>query len=280
MHSDKKVHLNWLKLDILGLLWNRKMYGLDIQQALNLIGETTSPGQLYPALQKLEDLGAVECEEKEQKGSNPKYYTITDRGKQIFLHNMLPIIFVMDSIAQEKFKDIPQRVKELGNFKQGDIIVDFSNWRQLSMYIAPIVAPTGRVFITAKNERHKKMLEDYLEFEKVDDYISVVISTRSSIPPQSVDLVIAAFILHEDGTDWIIKEIKRLLKPKGCAILIDQTSLNGHFLEQFFASIVPNHSKVGIVIRDISLKLEKNGLKITSQEETKEKLVYLVVEHA
>jgi PadR family transcriptional regulator, regulatory protein PadR len=73
-----------LELAILAVLWENRLYGLDILRQLEARSELiVSEGTLYPLLNRLRALGLVESEWVESDSGHPrKYYRLTPAGRQ------------------------------------------------------------------------------------------------------------------------------------------------------------------------------------------------------
>ena len=73
-----------LELAILAVLWEDRLYGLDILRQLEARSELiVSEGTLYPLLNRLRALGLVESEWVESDSGHPrKYYRLTPAGRQ------------------------------------------------------------------------------------------------------------------------------------------------------------------------------------------------------
>ena len=60
MSPDAKPNrLGWLQLSILTMVWNKEMYGLEIQKHLKIRGYPIATTQLYSALNNLERIEAL-----------------------------------------------------------------------------------------------------------------------------------------------------------------------------------------------------------------------------
>ncbi|MFX1452175.1 MAG: helix-turn-helix transcriptional regulator, partial [Promethearchaeota archaeon] len=280
MKKAKNIHLGWLQQTILTMLVDREMYGLEIQRTFKFFGEKVGPGQLYPALTKLERLGAIKVREEERVGANRKFYTTTDEGKIILLRNSIGYLAIMESMAMEKFAFIFDELPKLVKIKLGTIILDFSHayLEQIYSKLAPLTAPTGRYFIISRNKLATKIIKDRLNYKGLQDLISIfeLQENKINLPDKSVDVCIVCFTLHEDGTDWIISEINRLLKKHGKGIIIDMTSLKGHVVEEIMTSMIPNHSRVGIDKDILFPLLKKYNLDISYQKEEKGTIILLI----
>jgi PadR family transcriptional regulator, regulatory protein PadR len=72
-----------LELAILGALWERPLYGLEILRLIESDSELIiSEGTIYPLLARLKALGFVESEWVESESGHPrKYYALTAAGR-------------------------------------------------------------------------------------------------------------------------------------------------------------------------------------------------------
>jgi len=82
-HWEAQLRKGCLELAILGSLWPRPLYGLDILRALRSRGGLeVAEGTLYPILNRLRVDGLVTSEWRDEGTGHPrKYYTLTDAGR-------------------------------------------------------------------------------------------------------------------------------------------------------------------------------------------------------
>ncbi len=73
-----------LDLAILAVLWDGKLYGLEILRRLESDSDLiVSEGTVYPLLGRLKDLGFVKSEWVQSDAGHPrKYYSLTKEGEQ------------------------------------------------------------------------------------------------------------------------------------------------------------------------------------------------------
>lgn len=78
-----------LEIVILKLLSQKEMYGYELVAEINQRSDSLSikEGTLYPILYRLEDDGLMETrwEEAVSRGRPKKYYSVTEKGKQIMV---------------------------------------------------------------------------------------------------------------------------------------------------------------------------------------------------
>jgi PadR family transcriptional regulator, regulatory protein PadR len=76
-----------LELCILALLYDGDRYGYDVSEYLSKHVDI-SDGTVYPILRKLKNDGLVTVYLSEESGGPPrKYYSITEPGREEYLHN-------------------------------------------------------------------------------------------------------------------------------------------------------------------------------------------------
>ena len=73
---------------VLGFLMEKDMTGYEIKKTMENSTNfffNTSYGNIYPTLKKLEDAGSLESREEVRNGKLNKLYSITEKGKKIFM---------------------------------------------------------------------------------------------------------------------------------------------------------------------------------------------------
>jgi PadR family transcriptional regulator PadR len=73
-----------LGLAVMAVLWSEKLYALEIQRRLGLIGAlAVQQGTLYPLLNRLKRAGLLSSEWVEAEAGHPrKYYALTPKGRE------------------------------------------------------------------------------------------------------------------------------------------------------------------------------------------------------
>lgn len=270
MSGPRHRVLGRLQQAILSLLWNREMYGMEIQRRLRFQGVKVSAAQLYPALKRMEERQWVISREESRIGADRVYYTISSEGKETLIHNTMNLIRFFESIIDEAVYPIYRgAAKELG-IGPGTVIVDFSNpsIESLRIELATLTAPGGRYYISSRDDEQTNILKEWVEYEKLQDTITILEESGHTVavPDRSVDVALVIFTLHEDDTEWILSEVNRILKPSGYCLIVDiEARDKEHFREVFYAQAVPGHSRSGIDMGILLPLLEEKNLKITKQ---------------
>jgi len=85
-HEDRweaQIRKGSLDLAILAVLWNERLYGLDILRRLQGASLEVAEGTLYPILMRLKNDGLLESTWVEAEAGHPrKYYWLTRAGRQ------------------------------------------------------------------------------------------------------------------------------------------------------------------------------------------------------
>ena len=85
-HEDRwgaQIRKGSLDLAILAVLWNERLYGLDILRRLQSASLDVAEGTLYPILMRLKNDGLLESTWVEAEAGHPrKYYWLTRAGRQ------------------------------------------------------------------------------------------------------------------------------------------------------------------------------------------------------
>lgn len=257
------------------------MYGLEIQRRLRYQGLRASASQLYPALRKLEERGAISSREEARAGANRIYYRLTPEGKDLLKLNLIDVFRVFEYLMCDKFIPVLDEAAKLLQIEAGNVVVDFSNPRfeSLRMELAPLTAPGGVYYITSFNAEHTRILREWVEYEQLQNIVSVVEERHgsTSLPDQSVDGALVFVRLHEEGNDWILGEIGRLLKPGGKAVIVDILAMKDNYREEFYREFMPYHLRSGLDMDLLIPLIRGSGLKIAHREEDRG-LITLVIE--
>jgi DNA-binding PadR family transcriptional regulator len=270
MSGQRHRVLGRLQQAILSLLWNREMYGMEIQRRLRFQGIKVSAGQLYPALKRMEERQWVISREERRVGADRVYYTISSEGKETLVHNTLDLIRFFESIIDEAVYPIYSKAAKRLGIGPGTVIIDFSNpsVESLRTELSALTAPGGRYYISSRDKEQMNILKEWVEYEKLHDTITILEESGYTValPDKSVDVALVIFTLHEDDTEWILSEINRVLKPSGRCLIVDiEAREKDHFREVFYAQVMPGHSRSGIDMDVLLPMLEEKNLKITEE---------------
>jgi DNA-binding PadR family transcriptional regulator len=278
----KGARLGRLQAGILSILWNKEMYGLEMQRRLRYQGIKASASQLYPTLRKLEEKGAISSREETRVGPNRIYYRLTPEGKELLKRNMIDVVRVFEYMVSDKFIPVLEAATRRLQIGAGSVVVDFSNPRfeSIRMELAPLTSPGGRYYITSFDAEHTRILGEWVEYEQLQGSVSVVEERQGSVPlpDASVDYALVFVRLHEEGNDWVLGEIGRLLKPTGQALVVDILAMKGNYREEFYREFMPYHMRSGLDMDLLESLAQASGLRITDRREDRG-LVTLTLEH-
>ena len=84
----RRFFLGFINLHVLYHAKKEPVYGKELRIELQRHGYELSFGTLYPVLHNLEKDGYLQSEERNIDGKIRKYYTITERGKEVFSYSI------------------------------------------------------------------------------------------------------------------------------------------------------------------------------------------------
>ncbi len=99
----KDFFLGFIKIHILYHTSKRPFYGQELKDELEEHGYTMSYGTLYPILHRLCSEGCIEKEEINVEGKIRKYYSATERGKEILEHAKIRIREMVDEVMEQQY---------------------------------------------------------------------------------------------------------------------------------------------------------------------------------
>ncbi len=271
------VKLEWkrigfLQLSILALVWNKEMYGLEIGNHLSLQGYPVKTSQLYPALNNLEANGYLEKKESTRAGVSRNFYKTSSKGHELLTTYLMKQLELFINIAfdSDTLDYLYDYLDDFLQIEEGIVLADFSLRliEPLLSSIIPKIGLTGHYFIISPSDEMMPILKDrinHYELESVASVLQTDSAHVTALANDSVDIALLVFTLHEEKTEWMLREIRRILKPSGRIIVIDTLDIHGHIVIDLIVSFIPNHQHFGLD-RDIFKELlEKNSLKIAKE---------------
>ena len=278
---EQEKRLGTLQMKILILLWNREMYGLEIQKHLELKGLRTKTSQLYPALDKLAQMGALEKRTVHKIGADRKFYWTSQYGKNLILKYISDFMEDLAEIQFEKFGEWTPFILEMISIEPGMVVVDFSirEIESLLVHLAPMVSRTGRYFLVAHKEETTELLKERIEHYQLEDYVNVLKRKKEVVElgDNSSDLVFAFVTLHEDRSDWVLKDMARILKKGGKAVIIDMEHIENHMLIDILVHFAIAHSRTGLILKDFKKEAQVLGFEIEKIEK-REGLLFILLQ--
>jgi DNA-binding PadR family transcriptional regulator len=92
----------FIRVHILHHAAREPIYGLAMMEELKRHGYEISPGTLYPILHQLEKAGYLAREDRLVNGRIRKYYTATDRGRQVLVEARRKIAELVTEVVEGK----------------------------------------------------------------------------------------------------------------------------------------------------------------------------------
>ncbi|MFW9916363.1 MAG: helix-turn-helix transcriptional regulator [Candidatus Thorarchaeota archaeon] len=276
MAQQESTHLGRAQQAIIATLWAREMYGAEIQKNLRLKGYDIGPGRLYPALHRLVEIGALSCREDERK-----YYTTTKKGKELVFGMFRYFFGLFIDLIGERVGFIADHILELVQIVDGMVVVDFSGfiYESITVKLAQLTAPTGRFFIVPNDESFLDVLPIRVEHYQLEDVVTILEKADEKVPlrDQSVDLAMIFLSAFEEEISWFVKELPRILKPTGRAIVVGtQQPKEENILQEIMKDIFGTNPGGEIDLPYFETLLKENNLEIEKQKAYKG-ILYLVV---
>ncbi len=100
-----------------------------------------------------------------------------------------------------------------------------------------------------ENKDTTSLLQYRIEHYNLDKIVRVLeIENQSvSLPDNPVDLALIIFTIHKDGTEWLIHEMARILKPSGKGVIIDSVlPLAEGMILDMIREPAPAHSQMSV----------------------------------
>lgn len=290
-NSDKEWRrLGFLQLALMTILWKEELYGKEIHTCLKLRNYEIGAGQLYPALKNLEENGLLEGRvDGTKKGATRKYYQSTEKGRKEAINYLTNFLSLFTGLMGEKHAFVPETALKMVKIKQGMMVADFSrrvSRESLEMIarLSKMVEPTGRIFLTSESEEQSKILKDriaHFEIEKTASLLELTKEGKMLLPDESMDCVLSIFTIREEKTEWILPEMKRVLKPEGTGLILEmmeekeETHVKYAFLEMLI-DLINIKIPIGIKSEILIEKIAKNQLEIVERKE-KKGVIFLTV---
>lgn len=122
----------------------------------------------------------------------------------------------------------PSRVLNAIGLKEGDIFLDAgSGDGYMSIAASSVVGEKGEIYAVDIYEESMEILTKEIENKNIKNIMPIIADISKKIPLKdgSVDICYMANVLHgfveNDNVDEVMREIKRIIKPKGTFAIIE-----------------------------------------------------------
>ena len=255
--------LGSLQQAILLLLWSDEYYGLEIQRRLRYQGKNVGPGQLYPALRKLEALDYITSREVQRVGADRIYYSITEKGKAVVVENFLEILFAMRYLSIDYMNPYLAEAVKKAEIKPGSTILDLSSpvMEKIRMQTTELHKPEGQYLLVNTAPVFKDMLSEWVRLEELEGVKVIDEEDVEGLADASVDVVLALFNITEFNFNWTIDQAIRVLRVGGKLVVCDIAAREEDTIrDDLYRAYLPMQGKSGIE-RDMDKQLAKRGMK-------------------
>jgi DNA-binding PadR family transcriptional regulator len=264
-HPQDAPQLGWIQIQILFLLWNYEMYGLEITRMLGLRSVKIGVNQLYPALRRLEDKGALESRRVERVGTTRVYYRTTEHGRQLAIHQYLDFGELIQEAAIGRLVFIPEGLRKIVEFKRGDTVLDFSGrfYDLFVKHIAQSLGVEGRYIVYSTSSEEAEVYRHRAEYYSLNN-VTVAQEKEPNVldlPDGTVDVGLSYLNIRTPDRLWRMRELRRLLKPTGVAIFVDWHQPRENVRMEIMSSIFPGN--IGVEPDQFGGWLRESGLRQT-----------------
>jgi DNA-binding PadR family transcriptional regulator len=236
---------------------------LEIQRRLRYQGKSAGAGQLYPALRKLESREFITSREAQRVGADRIYYSITEKGKQTVVDNLLEILFVMRYLSIDYLNPYLAEAVEKAEIKQGSTILDLSSpvMEKIRMRTTKLHKPDGKYLLVNTSPVFSELLSEWVRSEELEGVKVIDKDTVVDLEDESVDVVLALFNITEFNLNWTIDQAIRVLRKDGKLVICDIAAREEDTIrDDLYKAYLPMHGKSGIE-KDTNKDLAKRGMK-------------------
>ena len=245
------------------LLWSDEYYGLEIQRRLRYQGKNVGPGQLYPALRKLEAREYITSREAQRIGADRIYYSITEKGKQVVVENFLEVLYFMRYLSIDFLNPYLAEAVKKADIQPDSTILDLSSpvMEKIRMKTTELHKPDGQYFLVNTSPVFADALSEWVRSEELEGIKVIDEKGVESLADETVDVVLALFNITEINLNWTIDQAIRVLKIGGKLVICDIAAREEDTIrDDLYKVYMPLHGKSGIE-KDTDKELVKRGMK-------------------
>ena len=236
---------------------------MEIQRRLKFQGKNVGPGQLYPALRRLEDRDYITSREAQRVGANRVYYAITEKGKSTVIASLMEVLYVMRYISIDSLNPYLAEAVERADIKQGSSILDLSSpvMEKLRMKTTELHKPGGRYLLVNTTPVFAELLTEWVSSENREGVEVLDQDEVEGLSDEIVDVVLALFNVTEINLNWTVDQALRLLRVGGMLVVCDIAAREEDTIrDDLYKEYMPLHGKSGIA-RNLDELLSERGMK-------------------
>jgi ubiquinone/menaquinone biosynthesis C-methylase UbiE len=154
-----------------------------------------------------------------------------------------------------RFRDYffpPAKTLERVGIQTGSNVLDFgAGYGSYSIPAAQLVGPTGKVYAADIHPLAIKKIRKKADTKRIKNIHMILTDCETKLPDASIDIVLLFYVLHDfKNPDSIIRELVRVMKPKGVLAVID------HKFDKAKVVSTINYATSALKLRDTG---ERNG---------------------
>jgi ubiquinone/menaquinone biosynthesis C-methylase UbiE len=125
-----------------------------------------------------------------------------------------------------RFRDYfspPTKILERVGIQAGSNVLDFgAGSGSYSIPAAQLVGPTGKVYAADIHPLAINEIRKRADMKRIKNLHTIRTACETELPNASIDVILLFYVLHDfKNPDSIIRELVRILKPKGILVVID-----------------------------------------------------------
>src|ERR671919_2959888 len=156
-----------------------------------------------------------------------------------------------------RFRDYffpPTKTLERVGIQTGSNVLDFgAGFGSYSIPAAQLVGPTGKVYAADIHPLAIKKIRKKADTKRIKNIHMILTDCETKLPDASIDVVLLFYVLHDfKNPDSIIRELVRILKPKGILAVID------HKFDRDNVVSTISHATSILKLRDTELRNSKD----------------------
>ena len=121
------------------------------------------------------------------------------------------------------FRPTHKVLSEVDIIKPGAHVLDYGcGPGNYTIAAAELVGPSGKVYVVDIHAHAISEVQNKADIKGLRNVHTILTDCNTKLPDSSVDIVLLFYVLHDfKNPDAIIKELNRVLKPRGVLLVID-----------------------------------------------------------
>ena len=211
----------------------------------------------------MEEQGYISSREVARVGADRIYYTITEKGKNAVIEQLMEILYVFRHISLDLLHPYLEEAVEKSGIRPGETVLDISSplMEKLRMKTTELHRPGGRYLLVNTNPDFTETLREWIKSEERESVDLLEEKQVEKLRDETVDTALILFNIFELNTEWVFGQVLRLLKVGGKLVVCDIAAREENTIrDDLYKLYMPTHSKSG-VSENLDKELAEKGLK-------------------